>query len=164
MPKGEHIGVSQRIEDEAERDRLKNLIRQLKAESPDTEAGGFIVRTVAEGVSEHDLRRDMQFLVKLWRWVQERCVSAASPSLIYEELPLFLRTLRDLVNADVEKILIDSRETFGKVQDFVHEFMPQMQDGWSTIRASVPYLTCTMSKMTCKRRCSARSCSSREAI
>ncbi|HQV40991.1 MAG: ribonuclease G [Moraxellaceae bacterium] len=128
MPKGEHIGVSQRIEDEAERERLKSLIRQLKAESPDTEAGGFIVRTVAEGVSEHELRRDMQFLVKLWRWVQERCVTAATPSLIYEELPLFMRTLRDLVDADVEKILIDSRETFVKMQEFVHDFMPQMQD------------------------------------
>lgn len=128
MPKGEHIGVSQRIEDEVERERLKGLIRQIKAESPDTESGGFIVRTVAEGVSEHELRRDMQFLVKLWRWVQERCVTAATPSLIYEELPLFLRTLRDLVTTEVEKILIDSRETFGKVQEFVHEFMPQMQE------------------------------------
>ncbi|HCT40537.1 MAG TPA: ribonuclease G [Moraxellaceae bacterium] len=128
MPKGEHVGVSQRIEEEAERDRLKNLIRQLKAESPDTEGGGFIVRTVAEGVSEHELRRDMQFLVKLWRWIQERCASAGSASLIYEELPLFLRTLRDLVNADVEKILIDSRETHAKVNEFVHEFMPQMHE------------------------------------
>jgi ribonuclease G len=93
MPNGEHIGVSQRIEDEAERDRLKHLIRQLRRKAPDTEAGGFIVRTAAEGVSEHDLRRDMQFLVKLWRWAQERCASAGSPSLIYEELPLFLAHL-----------------------------------------------------------------------
>jgi len=126
MPYGEHVGVSQRIEDEAERERLKNLIRDLKAESPDTEKGGFIVRTVAEGVSEHELRRDMQFLVKLWRWIQERSENAAVPSLVYEELPLYLRTLRDLVNAGIEQIFIDSRETFAKVQDFVREFMPEM--------------------------------------
>ena len=124
MPQGEHIGVSQRIEDDAERERLKNLIRQLKSESPDTDRGGFIVRTVAEGVSESDLRRDMEFLVKLWRWVQERCGSAATPSLIYEELPLHLRTIRDLVTASVQKVLIDSRETFGKVEEFVQEFVP----------------------------------------
>ena len=73
MPCGEHIGVSQRIEDEAERDRLKTLIRQLREESAETRAGGgFIVRTVAEGVSAEELRRDMQYLVKLWRWVQDR--------------------------------------------------------------------------------------------
>ncbi len=126
MPYGEHVGVSQRIEDEAERERLKNLIRDLKAESPDTERGGFIVRTVAEGVSEHELRRDMQFLVKLWRWIQERSENAAVPSLVYEELPLYLRTLRDLVNAGIEQIFIDSRETFAKVQEFVREFMPEM--------------------------------------
>lgn len=126
MPRGEHIGVSQRIEDETERDRLKGLVRQLQEESPDTASGGFIVRTVAEGVSEHELRRDMEFLVKLWRWVQDRCQTAATPSLIYEELPLYLRTIRDIVGVNVEKVLIDSRETFSKVEEFVREFMPGM--------------------------------------
>jgi ribonuclease G len=124
MPKGEHIGVSQRIEDEAERERLKTLIRQLQEESPDTASGGFIVRTVAEGVSEDELRRDMAFLVKLWRWVQERCPVAATPSLIYEELPLYLRTIRDLVTTNVHKVLVDSRETFSKMEEFVREFVP----------------------------------------
>lgn len=124
MPKGEHIGVSQRIEDEAERERLKNLIRQLQAESPVTAAGGFIVRTVAEGVSEGELRRDMAFLAKLWGWLQERSPVATTPSVIYEELPLYLRTIRDLVTSNVEKVLVDSRETFGKVDEFVREFVP----------------------------------------
>ncbi|HEX6591413.1 MAG TPA: ribonuclease G [Moraxellaceae bacterium] len=124
MPKGEHIGVSQRIEDETERERLKSLIRQLQEESPETSAGGFIVRTVAEGVSEHELRSDMQFLVKLWRWIQDRCQSAATPSLIYEELPLFLRTIRDLVTVGEQKVLIDSRESYARAADFVREFVP----------------------------------------
>ncbi|MDF3030396.1 MAG: cafA [Moraxellaceae bacterium] len=128
MPQGEHIGVSQRIEDEAERERLKTLIRALQQESPETSAGGFIVRTVAEGVSEHELRRDMQFLVKLWRWVQDRCKTAGTPSLIYEELPLHLRTIRDLVSLNVQKVLIDSRETYVKVDEFVREFVPGVRE------------------------------------
>ncbi|MDI1300635.1 MAG: ribonuclease G [bacterium] len=124
MPKGEHIGVSQRIEDEIERERLKNLVRQLQAECPVTAAGGFIVRTVAEGVSEDELRGDMAFLAKLWGWLQERIPVAPTPSLIYEELPLYLRTIRDLLTTNVEKVLVDSRETFGKVEEFVREFVP----------------------------------------
>lgn len=128
LPKGEHIGVSQRIEDEAERERLKNLIRQLQAENPVTSAGGFIVRTVAEGVSEDELRRDMDFLVKLWSWLQERIPVAATPSSIYEELPLYLRTIRDMVSSNIEKVLVDSRETLVKVEEFVHEFMPGVAD------------------------------------
>lgn len=128
MPHGEHVGVSQRIEDEAERERLKNLIRQLQEESPETSAGGFIVRTVAEGVSENELRRDMAFLVKLWRWIQDRCQSAATPSLVYEELPLFLRTIRDHVSVNSQKVLIDSRETYAKVEEFVRDFVPALKE------------------------------------
>ncbi|MDF2445064.1 MAG: cytoplasmic axial filament protein CafA [Moraxellaceae bacterium] len=128
MPQGEHIGVSQRIEDETERERLKGLIRELQQESPETSVGGFIVRTVAEGVSEVELRRDMQFLVKLWRWVQERCKTAGTPALIYEELPLYLRTIRDLVSGSVHKVLIDSRETYTKVDEFVRDFVPGVKE------------------------------------
>lgn len=128
MPYGEHVGISQRIEDEQERERLREVVRQLQEESPETATGGFIVRTVAEGVSENELRRDMMFLVKLWRWVKERSQRADTPSLVYEELPLYLRTIRDIVGVSVEKVLIDSRETFGKIDEFVRDFMPDMLD------------------------------------
>lgn len=124
MPYGEHIGVSQRIEDEAERERLKEMIRTIKAENPEALKGGFIVRTAAEGVKEQDLRNDMEFLVKLWLWIQERSRHETAPALVYEELPLFLRTIRDLVGASVNKVLVDSRETFGKIQEFVADFVP----------------------------------------
>jgi ribonuclease G len=124
MPYGEHIGISQRIEDEAERERLKTLIRTIKSENPEELKGGFIVRTAAEGVNEADLRHDMEFLVKLWRWVQDRCLEAPTPSLIYEELPLFLRTIRDLVTTSVSEILVDSRETYTRVKEFAEEFVP----------------------------------------
>ena len=126
MPYGQHIGISQRIEDEAERERLKALIRTIKSENPDELKGGFIVRTAAEGATEADMRHDIQFLVKLWRWIQERSQEAATPSLVYEELPLFLRTIRDLVTTGVSEILVDSRETFGRVREFATEFVPSV--------------------------------------
>jgi len=126
MPYGQHIGISQRIEDDAERERLKTLIRTIKSENPEELKGGFIVRTAAEGVNENDLRHDMTFLVKLWRWIQERSQEAAAPSLVYEELPLFLRTIRDLVTSGVGEILVDSRETFSRVREFAAEFVPSV--------------------------------------
>jgi ribonuclease G len=128
MPYGAHVGVSQRIEDEQERDRLRALVTQLQEESPDTSSGGFIIRTVAEGVSDHDLRRDMAFLVKLWRWIKNRCQNAETPSLVYEELPLSLRTIRDAVGVNVEKVLVDSRETYTRVEEFLHDFMPDSKE------------------------------------
>lgn len=124
MPLGQHIGISQRIEDDTERERLKTLIRTIKSENPEELKGGFIVRTAAEGVNEADLRHDMTFLVKLWRWIQERSQTVPVPSLIYEELPLFLRTIRDLVGGGVSEILVDSRETFARVREFAEEFVP----------------------------------------
>lgn len=126
MPHGAHIGVSQRIEDEQERERLKSLVKKLQEENPETVKGGFIIRTVAEGVSESELQRDMEFLVKLWSWVQGRFECSGTPSLIYEELPLYLRTIRDIVGVNVEKVLIDSRETYAKVNEFIRDFMPGM--------------------------------------
>ncbi len=128
MPFGEHIGVSQRIEDEAERERLKTLIKTIRAENPEALKGGFIVRTAAEAVSESDLRHDMEFLVKLWSWIQQRSRETEAPTLIYEELPLFLRTIRDLVSASVGKVLVDSRETYSKVQEFVRDFVPGVSE------------------------------------
>ena len=127
MPSGDQVGISQKIEDETERERLRQLIRQLREESPDELGGGFIVRTVAEGVQEAELRHDMQFLLRLWRHVRERAWLTEGPALISEELPLSLRTLRDLVGPSVARIAIDSRETFGKAVEFAREFVPGVE-------------------------------------
>lgn len=124
MPYGEHVGVSQRIEDEQERERLKTLVRRIMDEQENLPDGGFIVRTAAEGVSESELRHDLAFLLRLWRKVSERCHGAPTPSMIYEELPLFLRAIRDLLSSGVEKIRVDSRETYAKVLEFAEEFVP----------------------------------------
>ncbi|AVV33581.1 MAG: ribonuclease G [Cobetia sp.] len=127
MPDSPHTGVSQRIESDAERDRLKELTEQcLTALDPEA-PGGFILRTAAEGISEAELKQDMHFLLRLWRKVSERRLTAAVPSVIYDDLPLFMRTLRDVMRDEIERVRIDSRENFIRLKEFASEFMPDME-------------------------------------
>ena len=124
VPKGGGVGISARIEDEDERERLRVMTEEMLAD-----AGlecGAIVRTVAEGVEAEPLRADLKFLVKLWSVVQERCSKAAVKSLIHEDLPLPMRVLRDLVTADVERILVDSGADFEAMEEFANTFLPDV--------------------------------------
>ncbi len=125
MPGAEHIGISQKIEDEDERQRLRDIIARHANEF---DPGGFIVRTVAEGVDEAALYSDMQFLQKLWNAIKERSASAPEGSLIHEDLPLVMRTMRDLSGTEIEKIRIDSNATYQKVQKFATRFIPQLAE------------------------------------
>jgi ribonuclease G len=127
MPGSNHIGVSQRIDGEAERDRLRKTVTEMKA-LEEIEKGGFILRTAAEGIGEFEIRSDMNYLKRVFRVLQERMKDNIPTTVIYEDLPLYLRVARDLVRADTEKIRIDSKETFGKVQDFVTKYMPEVID------------------------------------
>ncbi|ATX77423.1 MULTISPECIES: ribonuclease G [Reinekea] len=127
MPGSNHIGVSQRIDGETERDRLRKTVTEMKA-LEEIEKGGFILRTAAEGIGEFEIRSDMNYLKRVFRVLQERMKDSVATSVIYEDLPLYLRVARDLVRADTEKIRIDSKETFGKVQDFVTKYMPEVID------------------------------------
>lgn len=124
MPDSPHHGVSQRIEDERERERLRALLDSSVAEQTLEVTGGFIVRTAAEGVGDEELKGDMHFLLRLWRKVSERKITATPQSVIYDDLPLFMRTLRDVMRDDIEKVRIDSRENFVKLVEFAEEFMP----------------------------------------
>ena len=128
MPDSPHHGVSQRIEDERERERLKALLDKSIEEQTIEVTGGFIVRTAAEGVGEEELASDMYFLLRIWRKVSERKITAAPPNVIYDDLPLFMRTLRDVMRDDIEKVRIDSRENFVKLVEFAEEFMPDAVD------------------------------------
>eukprot|EP00903_Cladosiphon_okamuranus_P004478 g4476.t1 len=116
-----------RIEDEEERQRLKDLIVQLQAEMDIEGKGGFIVRTIAEGASEEDLRADMTFLLKLWGDVSAAAPDAAPPSVVHRDMPLALRSLRDMSHPNLEKIRVDSRETFEKVVEFTRRYHPEME-------------------------------------
>ncbi|GGX81979.1 axial filament protein [Litchfieldella qijiaojingensis] len=124
MPDSPHRGISQRIEDEQERERLRELVEVCQTEQELDVTGGFIIRTAAEGVSKEELFADMHFLLRLWRKVSERKVTAPVGTVIYDDLPLFIRTLRDVMRDDIEKVRIDSRENYLKLIDFAREFMP----------------------------------------
>ncbi len=119
MPTVDHIGISRRISSDKERRRLRELVEQVRPPG-----SGFIVRTVADGISEKDLRADMQFLIKLWNEVVQRTETSRCPSPIYNDLDLLLRTVRDLFTADVEKLIIDSRSEYDRVKKFIATFMP----------------------------------------
>jgi len=115
-------GVSIKIEDEAERQRLKEVISTFRAEF----GGGYIVRTAAEGAEAWALRADMQFLHRLWESIRERIKEVRGIETIYEDLPLALRTLRDFVDANVEKVRVDSWETYERLLRFAEKFIPEM--------------------------------------
>ncbi|MEE9421689.1 MAG: ribonuclease G [Gammaproteobacteria bacterium] len=125
MPDVENIGISQRIEDESERQRLRDLVSAARDENV---AGGFIVRTAAEGASDEAIASDLHFLGKLWVSIRDRIDSTSPGGVIHEDLPLVLRVLRDISDTEVEKMRIDSRETFQRVEEFVAKFTPELSD------------------------------------
>ncbi len=119
LPQDPHIGISQRIEDEAEREILRDRIQQLL---PPGETGGFIIRTVAETASEAELLNDIQYLRKLWHDIRGRAFTAPPPTLLHQDLSLAQRVLRDFVTAETGRVIIDSRENFHKLQAFAAEY------------------------------------------
>jgi ribonuclease G len=121
MPEMSGIGVSLKIDNEEERQRLKNLLASVW---PENDRGGYIIRTVAEGAVEADLRTDMEFLHKLWHLIKERSQTAKASSVVHEDLSLVMRTMRDLVHERVERVRVDSRETYLKLVDFAERFIP----------------------------------------
>ncbi|GMV30327.1 MAG: hypothetical protein AMXMBFR59_24520 [Rhodanobacteraceae bacterium] len=122
LPYSRMVGVSVRIEDEAERARLKESLQQLGRDG----SLGFIVRTNAEGQTHEALAEDVDYLGRLWQAVQEGISQARVGTRIYEDLPLSLRALRDLMRRDIEKVRVDSRETFDKIHSFTQQFMPEL--------------------------------------
>jgi ribonuclease G len=126
MPGNGHIGISQLIEDPAERERLQRLLEESLAGEDMLDSGGFILRTAAEGVGADELRADLRFLKRLWAAVSRRAKSADRPQLLYEDLPLHLRTVRDLARPAVSRILVDSREVFAALRAFCDDYVPEV--------------------------------------
>jgi ribonuclease G len=126
FPGGSGVGVSQRIEDETERERLRQAVASADPRVLESGAGGYIVRTAAEGAASDLIQMDVEFLSRLWGVVQERAAVQAVPSLLYEDLPLVLRVLRDLSAHPFEKIRIDSNENHQRVVEFARQFMPEL--------------------------------------
>lgn len=122
MPDIHHVGVSQRIEDEVERERLKEVVTQIF----DKNGGGYIVRTAAEGADAEEILSNQTYLLKLWETIQRKKERAKSGEIIHEDLPLFLRALRDYVTAQTERVRIDERTAFDRSAAFIEDFVPMM--------------------------------------
>jgi ribonuclease G len=124
--------VSQRIEDEAERSRLRELVRSVLAQAgPDGAPGpfgpgGYIIRTAAEGLPEETVLADMEFVQKLWRSLQERTEQVVAPGIVHEDIPLLMRALREIAAKEVERVRIDSQEGSTRLAAFAGQFMPDM--------------------------------------
>lgn len=124
MPALGTTGVSQKIEDEEERKRLRDIMQGFV--DSDGVEGGFIARTAAESIAGEALIKDMDFLAKLWLGIEERCRSAGEIGMIHDDLPLALRALRDLVGPEVERVRIDSRITFERARIFADKYLPDI--------------------------------------
>lgn len=123
LPQERHIGISQRIENEADREALRERLARL---APAEDGGGFIVRTVAENASDDELSADIAYLRKIWSEIGTAARTASPPALLYEDLWLGQRVLRDLVSRDTTRVVIDSRENFQKLGAFAAEYTPQV--------------------------------------
>ena len=123
LPHDPHIGVSQRIEDEAGRALLRERLQSLL---PADEKGGFILRTLAEGAADAELRADIEYLRHLWRDIRDRSLGAKPPQLLYQDLSLAQRVLRDMASGDTAVVRIDSRENFQKLTEFAQAYTPNI--------------------------------------
>jgi ribonuclease G len=121
LPRGLGVGVSSRIEDEAERTRLKGALAALIGAEV---AGGYIVRTAAQGVSPESLSEDMAYLARLWEHVRSRAAEAQPGSVVHEDLPLTLRVLRDELSRGVGRVLVDSPREQAAMVEFAAAFVP----------------------------------------
>ncbi|MDR1425005.1 MAG: ribonuclease G [Azoarcus sp.] len=123
LPQDRHIGISQRIGDEGEREQLRERLGNLV---PEEESGGFIVRTMAENASDEELTADIAYLRKLWAEITHTATGVQAPRLLHEDLNLAQRTLRDQVTNDTARIRIDSQENYEKLRAFAAEYTPKV--------------------------------------
>ena len=123
MPGRTGLGVSARIEDAAERVRLKEVMESLLLADSDH---GYIIRTAAEGAEPNTLKADKQFVDRLWEIVNREAAASSCGRVVHEDLPLPVRVIRDLVNRDIDRILVDSEECLQKLKDFAETFSPDL--------------------------------------
>ncbi len=120
IPFSDHIGISHKIQDEKERERLKSIVEGLRSHPY-----GYIIRTAAEGKSDTELKRDMNYLIKLWEHIKSKKSKTAAPTSIYQELELPFRLVRDLPSEEIGKIIIDNKEVFDRLRNYINDFWPE---------------------------------------
>lgn len=123
MPNVEHIGISRRIEDEEKRNTLKAIAAEIKPEG-----FGLIVRTACEDATPEEIKRDLEFLLLIWENIQKKKDRASAPSLLYSDLDLAIRSVRDFMHHDVERLIIDSADEYERVKEFAKTYFPRLTD------------------------------------
>lgn len=126
MPQTDHVGISALIENSEERTRLQDELAAALTETGTPDSGGYILRTASEGVVAADLAADLRYLQRVWAAISRRAKAARKSALLYEDLPLHLRTVRDLARPSVARIIVDSANAHGALDVFCEEYMPQV--------------------------------------
>ena len=134
MPYSSKIGVSRKIESREERTRLRKMMREIAPE----DAGGFIIRTVAEDLTLEQLQRDMKSLLSLWRRVERKSKSARPPALLQEETSLTQGTIRDLFSDKVDAIWVDSKKVHGEIRRYIRQVDPDLMDRVQLYQGTTP--------------------------
>ena len=125
MPNSDNVGVSSRIDSEEERERLRNM---LLSQDERAEEAGYIIRTAAEVATTESIKSDVIYLNRVWETVNRNAANIAAGSVVHKDLPLYLRVLRDMVDEDLEKIRVDSRETNSIMKEFAQTYVPEVAD------------------------------------
>ena len=123
MPGVEHVGVSRRIEDRAERQRIKAIIADLKPKGV-----GLIARTAGEGKGDPEFAADVKHLVKLWQKIDRKSAAVRAPALVHRELEMTAGMIRDLFTDEVEEVIIDDKDSFGEIQTYLKSVSPELRD------------------------------------
>jgi len=119
MPSIQHIGVSRRIEDEKERKRLAQLLKEICPKG-----FGLIARTASEGKTEEELKNDLSFLLRIWESIQEKARHTRAPSILHQDLGMIFRVIRDIYSHNLRKIIIDDQLITENVKQFINEYLP----------------------------------------
>ncbi len=124
LPQVEHVGVSKRIDNEDEKQRVKTIVTELK--NTLNLPGGFIVRTSGEGFSRDEYLSDIQFLVQLWNELQQQHKNQIAPAVVYKDMSLYMRTIRDLVKVNIDRVRVDSKDVMQQMSVFASTFEPKI--------------------------------------
>jgi len=128
LPRSTHFGISQRLENEDERARLKAVVEEGIAQEDMQGRGGFIIRTAAEGAGIDEILEDIRFLKKLWAAVERRIGDSRDVHILYRDVPLYMRAMRDLITPQIEKIRVDTPSACNEIARFVEDFIPEFRN------------------------------------
>ena len=123
MPTVDHLGISRKIDSDKERRRLKGIVEKLKPKG----VGGFIIRTACEGISQKELKADINYLLDIWKAIEQKAEKSKAPALIHADLDVILRIVRDLFTEDIERLVIDSVPEYERIRKFIQKFSPKLK-------------------------------------